>query len=98
MQGLVRSIGVSNFSVKKLEIIMSYADIPPAVCQVCAYVRVQGWPWPEMADMHTISCLAVLQLTSQWHMQAIMQSRACLHGSVCYDCQLLSVSVIQYES
>lgn len=35
LQGLVRSIGVSNFSVKKLAAILSYADIPPAVCQVC---------------------------------------------------------------
>ena len=32
--GLVRSIGVSNFSVKKLEDILRYAEIPPAVCQV----------------------------------------------------------------
>ena len=34
MQGLVRSIGVSNFSVKKLQDILSYAEIPPAVSQV----------------------------------------------------------------
>ena len=33
-EGLVRSIGVSNFSIKKLSDILSYADIPPAVCQV----------------------------------------------------------------
>ena len=33
-QGLVRSIGVSNFSIKKLEHILSYAEIKPAVCQV----------------------------------------------------------------
>ncbi len=34
MQGLVRSIGVSNFSVKKLRDILSYAEIAPAVSQV----------------------------------------------------------------
>ena len=34
LQGLVCSIGVSNFSVKKLEAILSYAEIAPAVCQV----------------------------------------------------------------
>ena len=34
MQGLVHSIGVSNFSVKKLQDILSYAEIPPAVSQV----------------------------------------------------------------
>ncbi|KAL4443567.1 hypothetical protein ABPG75_011304 [Micractinium tetrahymenae] len=33
-EGLVRSIGVSNFGVKKLADILSYAAIPPAVCQV----------------------------------------------------------------
>ena len=34
LQGLVRSIGASNFSVKKLEAILRCAQIPPAVCQV----------------------------------------------------------------
>lgn len=33
-EGLVRSIGVSNFGVKKLADLLSYATIPPAVCQV----------------------------------------------------------------
>lgn len=33
-EGLVRSIGVSNFSTKKLAEILSYAEIPPSVCQV----------------------------------------------------------------
>lgn len=33
-EGLVKSIGVSNFSSKKLQDILSYAEIPPAVCQV----------------------------------------------------------------
>jgi len=32
--GLVRSIGVSNFSSRKLQDIMSYASIKPSVCQV----------------------------------------------------------------
>ena len=35
--GLVRSIGVSNFSAKKLADILSYATIRPAVCQVEAH-------------------------------------------------------------
>ena len=33
-EGLVRSIGTSNFGAKKLADILSYAQIPPAVCQV----------------------------------------------------------------
>ncbi|XP_015869887.3 non-functional NADPH-dependent codeinone reductase 2 [Ziziphus jujuba] len=32
--GLVKSIGVSNFSIKKLEVLLSKANIPPAVNQV----------------------------------------------------------------
>ena len=36
MQGLVHSISVSNFSVKKLQNILSYAEIPPAVSQVAS--------------------------------------------------------------
>jgi diketogulonate reductase-like aldo/keto reductase len=35
-RGLVRSIGVSNFSAKKLGEVLTYATIPPAVCQVGA--------------------------------------------------------------
>lgn len=33
-EGLVRTIGTSNFGAKKLADILSYAQIPPAVCQV----------------------------------------------------------------
>ncbi|KAL4858530.1 Aldo-keto reductase family 4 member C10 [Chlorella vulgaris] len=33
-EGLVRSIGVSNFGARKLQDILGYAEIPPAVCQV----------------------------------------------------------------
>jgi len=33
-EGLVRSIGISNFSVKKIDQILTYAKIPPAVSQV----------------------------------------------------------------
>jgi 3''-deamino-3''-oxonicotianamine reductase len=32
--GLAKSIGVSNFSIKKLELLLSFAKIPPAVNQV----------------------------------------------------------------
>lgn len=36
-EGLVRSIGVSNFGVRKLADMLSYAAIPPAVCQVMVF-------------------------------------------------------------
>jgi diketogulonate reductase-like aldo/keto reductase len=34
VQGLVRSIGVSNFSIRKLQLLTATARIKPAVCQV----------------------------------------------------------------
>jgi len=33
-QGLTKSIGVSNFSIKKLQNLLSFATIPPSVNQV----------------------------------------------------------------
>ena len=33
-EGLVRSIGVSNWGTRKLAELLSYAQMPPAVCQV----------------------------------------------------------------
>ena len=49
-QGLVRSIGVSNFSAKKLQSLWSNARIKPAVCQVIlsgfANESIDEWPSP----------------------------------------------------
>ena len=36
-KGLVRHLGVSNFSVKKMEDIMSYAQVPLSICQCEAH-------------------------------------------------------------
>lgn len=36
--GLTKSIGVSNFSCKKLETLLSIAKVPPAVNQVDIYI------------------------------------------------------------
>jgi alcohol dehydrogenase (NADP+) len=33
--GLVRDIGVCNFTVKKLNMLLNFAQIKPSVCQVC---------------------------------------------------------------
>ena len=33
-EGLVRSIGMSNFSARKIGAVLEYARIRPAVCQV----------------------------------------------------------------
>lgn len=39
--GLVKSIGTSNFSIKKIELLLSKANIPPAVNQVSFLIFVQ---------------------------------------------------------
>lgn len=41
-EGLVKSIGTSNFGAAKLAEILSYAQIPPAVCQVSLMVGGRG--------------------------------------------------------
>lgn len=40
--GLVKSIGVSNFSGKKLEELLGFAEISPAVNQVCWLLFYNG--------------------------------------------------------
>lgn len=66
-EGLVRTIGTSNFGAKKLAEILSYAEIPPAVCQVGWVVLVafesgtecgamQLLPQP-LAHAGTLACL-----------------------------------------
>ena len=40
--GLVKSIGVSNFSGKKLEELLGFAEISPAVNQVCWLIFYNG--------------------------------------------------------
>lgn len=42
-EGLVRSIGVSNFAAKKLADMLGYATIPPAVCQVMGVDGRAAW-------------------------------------------------------
>ena len=56
LQGLVRSIGVSNFSIKKLEDILSYAQIPPAVCQVCPCAKFNAYHQRTQAGSALVQC------------------------------------------
>jgi len=46
--GLTKSIGVSNFSCKKIEDLLTYANIPPAVNQVIFLVLLDT----EMNEIH----------------------------------------------
>ncbi|KAK9479746.1 aldo/keto reductase [Lipomyces japonicus] len=52
--GKVRSIGVSNFSVEKLQQLLSIAKIPPAVNQVEAHPYLQQPGLLEFAKAHNI--------------------------------------------
>ncbi|KAK7374788.1 hypothetical protein VNO80_08227 [Phaseolus coccineus] len=45
--GLTKAIGVSNFSIKKLQKLLSFATIPPAVNQVEVNL---GWQQPELRE------------------------------------------------
>ncbi len=62
-EGLVRSIGVSNFSARKLQALMDSAAIPPAVCQVWVIMRgafeLVCFPLPAVAHkaFHTSTSL-----------------------------------------
>ena len=37
-EGLVRSIGLSNFSAAKMADVLSYASVRPSVCQAVTYL------------------------------------------------------------
>lgn len=51
-EGLVRSIGVSNFGARKLQDILGYAEIPPAVCQVRGKNTELGQSQPRPGWLH----------------------------------------------
>jgi diketogulonate reductase-like aldo/keto reductase len=40
-RGLAKAIGVSNFSCKKLDYLLSFANIPPAVNQVSDWIPIR---------------------------------------------------------
>ncbi len=56
-EGLVRSIGVSNFGARKLQDILSYAQIPPAVCQARRHSTFpSALPWLLPAVQAKLCC------------------------------------------
>lgn len=46
--GLTKSIGVSNFSCKKLADVLATAQIPPAVNQVCQEKFYVAWTFQKL--------------------------------------------------
>ena len=70
LQGLVRSIGVSNFSVKKLKAILSYAEIPPAVCQARLAMQCIEMP-ATYSTNHCILLSARKAYAPEMHLQSV---------------------------
>ncbi len=62
--GLVKNIGVSNFSIKKMQNIMSFARIMPAVNQVEMHPYLQQGPLKAFCDAHGIFLTAYAPLGS----------------------------------
>ena len=61
-EGKVRSIGVSNFSAKKVNDLLSFCSIPPAMDQVELHPYLQQWETMEALDKHGIKLTAYFPL------------------------------------
>jgi diketogulonate reductase-like aldo/keto reductase len=64
LAGKVKSIGVSNFSKKHLEEILSICEIPPAVNQVELHPYLPQWELLEFCEKHQITLTAYSPLGS----------------------------------
>ncbi len=63
-EGLVKSIGISNFSVKKIEDLLQYAKIKPAVNQVELHPYFRNEKLHKYCDSkvcmtHTLTCFTI---------------------------------------
>ncbi len=64
LQGLVRSIGVSNFSIQKMQMLLADAQVPLSVCQVASLtfnyisqVRLAGYMYQtEQLTLRSKGC------------------------------------------
>ena len=61
-EGKVRSIGVSNFSAKKVNDLLSFCSIPPAMDQVELHPYLQQWETKEALDKRGIKMTAYYPL------------------------------------
>ena len=61
-EGKVRSIGVANFSSKKVNDVLSFCTIPPAMDQVEMHPYLQQWETKEALDTHGIKMTAYYPL------------------------------------
>ena len=62
VQGLVHSIGISNFSSKKIEEVLSFCTIKPAVLQVELHPHLQQWELLDCCKKHGIAVTAYYPL------------------------------------
>ena len=61
-EGLARSIGVSNFSLKKLKELLSFCKVKPAMNQVELHPYLQQWELKEFCDKENIYLTAYYPL------------------------------------
>lgn len=61
-EGKVRSIGVANFSSKKVNDVLSFCTIPPAMDQVEMHPYLQQWEVKEALEKHGIKMTAFYPL------------------------------------
>ena len=61
-EGKVRSIGVSNFSTKKVEELLSFCSIPPAMNQVELHPYLQQWDTIETLEKKGVKMTAFFPL------------------------------------
>ncbi|CAM6003256.1 unnamed protein product, partial [Sphagnum balticum] len=98
-KGLIKSIGVSNFSSKKLESLLSYAKIPPAVNQVEMHPCWQQKQLREYCKNKGIQITAYSPLTSpapeaEFLLKSSLVMRGELHSSKKRSCtQYLQIAL-----
>ena len=64
-EGLVKSIGISNFSVKKIEDLLQYAKIKPAVNQVELHPYFRNEKLHKYCDSKVVPHVVVLCVLQQ---------------------------------
>ena len=62
LQGYVHSIGISNFSTKKIDDLLSFCTIKPAVEQVELHPHLQQWELLDYCKKHDIAVTAYFPL------------------------------------
>lgn len=62
----MHSIGISNFSTKKIDDLLSFCTIKPAVEQVELHPHLQQWELLDYCKKHDIAVTAYFPLRRSW--------------------------------